>query len=187
MARTFTMLFALIVTASFVAPLGTGARAQEGKPAVIGVVAVQAVMKRALATRSVQDQIELRRSSYQAEISEEENRLRALEAELTRQQSILAPDAFAQRRQEFEQQVAGVQRAVQERRRGLEKAYADGVRKLQVELTRIIGDIARERGIDVVMPRSQILFAADELSLSEEALERLDASMPEVTLDFSSQ
>ena len=83
--------------------------------------------------------------------------------------------------------MASVQRGVQERRRGLEKAYAEGVRKLQVELTRIIGDIAKERGIDIVIPRSQILFAADELSLSEEALKRLDASMPEVTLDFSNE
>lgn len=185
MARTFTMLLALIAAAIFVAP--PPAYAQDGKPAVIGVVAVQAVMKRALATRSIQDQIELRRNSYQSEISGEETRLRELEAELTRQQSILAPEAFAQRRQEFEQQVASVQRSVQERRRGLEKAYADGVRKLQLELTRIIGDIANERGIDVVVPRSQILFAADNLSLSEEALKRLDASMPEVTLDFSNQ
>jgi len=187
MARLFAKIFAVMIIVFAVAHSSGRVWAQDWKPVVVGVVAVQAVMKRALATRSIQDQIELRRNSYQTEISNEETRLRQLEVELTRQQSVLAPDAFAQRRQEFEKQVAAVQRSVQERRRGLEKAYADGVRKLQLELTRIIGAIAQERGIDIVVPRSQILFAVDELSLSDEALKRLDASMPELTLDFSSE
>ena len=116
------------------------ANAQEGKPAVIAIVEVQAIMREAKAAQSIQAQVEAKRSEYQAEISAEETRLRDLEQQLARQQSVLSPEAYTKRRREFESDVASVQRIVVDRRRELDQAYGAGVRQLQVEISKIIGE-----------------------------------------------
>ena len=160
------------------------AKAQDFEPAVIAIVEIQAIMRDAAAAKSIQAQIEARRSQYQAEISAEEGRLREFEQELARQRSVLSPDAYAKRRREFEGDVAAVQRIVVDRRRELDQAYAGGVQQLQLEISNIIAEIAAERGITLVIPEAQTLFVDDNIRISREVLQRLDEKLPDLTLEF---
>ena len=160
------------------------AKAQESEPAVIAIVEIQAIMREAAAAKSIQEQVETRRSRYQKEISAEEARLREFEQELARQRSVLSPEAYAKRRREFEGDVATVQRMVVDRRRELDQAYADGVRQLQTEISQIISEIAEERGITLVLPEAQALFVDKKLRISREVLRRLDERLPDLALEF---
>ena len=160
------------------------ASAQNIEPAVIAIVEIQAIMGDAAAAKSIKAQIEAKRATYQAEISSEEARLRDLEQELARQRSVLSPEAYAKRRREFEGDVAAVQRIVVDRRRELDQAYAGGVRRLQLELSNIIAEIAAERGITLVVPEAQTLFVDKSLRISREVLQRLDERMPDLALEF---
>ena len=55
-----------------------------------------------------------------SEISKEEQRLHEADKAFAKQRSVLTPEAFAEKRRAFEQEVAEVQRLVQERRRELD-------------------------------------------------------------------
>ncbi|MBT7293040.1 MAG: OmpH family outer membrane protein, partial [Rhodospirillaceae bacterium] len=96
----------------------------------------------------------------------------------------LSPEAYAKRRRDFEGDVATVQRIVADRRRELDQAYAGGVRLLQVEISKIIGEIAEEKGITLVLPQAQTLYVDKELRISREVLKRLDERLPDLTLEF---
>lgn len=180
----FIVLVLAVASLAGVAP--SPVLAQDGGPIIVGVVEVQTIMREAKAAQSIQAQLEDKRSEYQSELSAEESRLRELEAELERQRSVLSPEAYAERRREFESEVAVVQRTVQDRRRELDRAYAGGVRQLQEELTEIIGAVAEERGISLVLPDTQTLFVDQALSISQEVLARLDERVSEITLEFPS-
>lgn len=185
--RFILSLCVLLVLAVGVLRLSGGApavKAQELAPAVIGIVEVQAIMREATAAKSLQGQIEARRTQYQIEISAEEERLRGMEQELARQRSILSPEAYAKRRRDFEGDVAAVQRTVVDRRRELDQAYAGGVRVLQIEVTKIIEEIATKKGITLVLPQAQTLYVDKELRISREVLKRLDERLPDVKLEF---
>ncbi len=98
------------------------ARAQQLPPTVAAVIDYQRILREASAARSIREQIEQRRSAYQDEISEEEQRLQEADQAFAKQRSLLTPEALAERRREFEQEVVEVQRLVQERRRELDRA-----------------------------------------------------------------
>jgi len=185
--RFILSLCVLLVLAVGVLRLSGGVpavKAQELAPAVIGIVEVQAIMREATAAKSLQEQIEARRTQYQIEISAEEERLRGVEQELARQRSILSPEAYAKRRRDFEGDVAAVQRIVVDRRRELDQAYAGGVRILQIEVTKIIEEIATKKGITLVLPQAQTLYVDKELRISREVLKLLDERLPDVKLEF---
>jgi len=155
------------------------------KSAVIGVVDVQVILREATAMKSIQKQVEQKRGQFQTEISAQEKRLRDLEQELKRQQSILAADVFETKRRDFEAQVGSVQRDVQERRRVLDQAYNDGLKAVQKELTEIIAAIAKERGFNLVLPSMQTLYSDATMAVTDEALKRLNQRLPDVALKFN--
>lgn len=156
-----------------------------GKPAVIAVVDVQIILREATAMKSIQKQVETKRSQFQGEISGQEKKLRDQEQELKRQQSVLAADAFEAKRRDFEAQVTAVQRDVQERRKVLDQAYGEGLKVVQKELTQVLAEISKEQGFTHVIPTNQLLYADGSSAITEEALKRLNKKLPDVALKFN--
>jgi outer membrane protein len=159
-----------------------GAAAQPLPPAVAAVIDYQRILRDAAAARSIRDQIEARRKVYQTEISKEEQRLHEADKAFAEQRSVLSAEDFAVKRRDFEQEVAEVQRLVQERRRELDRLSAAALDEVKRALIEIVTSIAEERGFNLVLSSSEVLFFARSLDLTEEVLAKLDARLPDVRL-----
>ncbi len=169
----------LALVAALTCPV-TDARAQQLPTTVAAVIDYQRILREASAARSIRDQIEDRRKVYQDEISLEEKRLQEADQAFAKQRSLLTPEALAEKRREFENEVVEVQRLVQERRRELDRASALALNEVKKALIEIVTGIAEERGFNLVLPSSEVLFFARQLDLTEEVLTQLDARLPQV-------
>ena len=158
------------------------AAAQKLPTTVAAVIDYQRILRDAAAARSIREQIEARRKAYQEEISKEEQRLHEADKEFAKQRSVLSTEAFAEKRREFELDVAEVQRMVQERRRELDRMSAAALNEVKEALIEVVTSIAEERGFNLVLPSSEVLFFARSLDLTEEVLAKLDARLPQVQL-----
>ncbi len=160
--------------------LGVAASAQPLPPATAAVIDYQRVFKDARAARAIGDQVDARRQLYQEEIAREEQRLHEADKELARQRSVLSPEAYAERRRGFEQQVAEVQRMVQGRRRQLDQAKAMALNEVRSAMIAIVGELSDVRGFNLVLPTSGVLLFAPQIDLTEEVIGRLDVELPSV-------
>jgi outer membrane protein len=147
---------------------------------VVAVVDVQFILQEAAASKSIQKQLEAQRETYQNEISKQEDRLRAVEQELNRQRSVLSPDEFAQKRREFEQQVADVQRTVQARKRVLDQAFNESMTKVRDTVLQIVTEVAGEQKATLVLAKQQVVLAEKSLDLTSAVLERVNRKLPTV-------
>lgn len=159
-----------------------GADAQKLPATVAAVIDYQRILREAAAAQSIRQQIEARRQAYQEEISKEEQRLHEADKAFARQRSVLSPEAFDEKRREFEQEVAEVQRLVQERRRELDSAAAAALNQVKEALIEIVKGIAEERGFNLVLSSSDVLFFSRSIDLTEEVLAKLDDRLPDVRL-----
>jgi outer membrane protein len=180
--KTVIALAALVVAAWLQPWQHQGAAAQKLPTTVAAVIDYQRILRDAAAARSIRDQIEARRKGYQEEISKDEQRLHEIDKEFAKQRSVLSPEAFADKRRQFEQDVAEVQRKVQERRRELDRLSAAALNEVKQALIAIVTSIAEERGFNLVLPSSEVLFFGRSLDLTEEVLAQLDARLPQVQL-----
>lgn len=146
----------------------------------VAVVDIQRVLRESAASKSIQGQIEKQRASYQQEITKQENELRSAEQELNRQRTLVSPDAFNERRRQFEQRVGNLQRDVQNRKRELDKSFSTAMRTVENSLREIIEQMVTERRLTLVLIKTQTVFAAPELELTEEVMKRLNAKLPSV-------
>lgn len=155
--------------------------AQDAGQLGIVVMDTQRIYREAAAVRGLQKKIDDQRSSYQKELREKEEALRGADQELARQQTVLSPEAFAAKRRELEEQVAKLQGEVQSRRQDLEKEFAFGMKQVQAALVDISREIAEERRSDLVIEKSAVVLVRPELEITQEALERLNQRLPEIT------
>jgi len=147
---------------------------------VAAVVDYQHVLQEAAASKSIAEQMDQRRKVYQDEIAEQEKRLFEAERELSKQRSVLSEDAVSARQQELEAEVQAVRELTQKRRQELEQVSAEAVSKVELALFEVLTSIAEMRGLNVVLPTSQVLFFSRQIDITEEVLAELDATLSEV-------
>lgn len=174
------LILALVLLGLVGASGARGAVAQQLPPAVAAVIDYQRILRDAAAARSIREQIENRRKDYQDEISKEEHRLYEADKAFAKQRSLLTPEAFEDKRRAFEEDVSEVQRMVQERRRELDRVAEIALNEVKTALIEIVTGMAEERGFNLVLPSSEVLFFARKIDLTEDVLAELDAMLPDV-------
>ncbi len=168
-------LILLLWTADQAAP-----RAQELAPPVLAIIDVQKVLRESTAVSALSRKIEEQKVQHQEELREQERALRDADQELARQRSILSPEAYAKKRGELEQRVATLQREARNRKRGLDKVFTQGMKKVQAELDRVAKEIAEERGLDLILSKATVMLVEPEFELTQEAVRRLNDRLPDL-------
>jgi len=153
-----------------------------GGGTIIIVVDLQRILREATAVQALQAQVGAAREAFQSEIRQREEALRRLDQELARERATLAPEVYAQRRQELADQLAALQSDIQERRRQLDQAMNEGMRQVQIELLPVLQQITEEHGADMMIAKNSIVLTRPELEVTDDALARLNARLPTVTV-----
>lgn len=183
-------LHRVILAAIFGVVLLAGERvpvaAEKLEPPVIAIVDMQRVLRESIAAQDMRQRIESHRTEFQTNINQLDESLRAEEQELKRQQAILAPEAFSQKRRQFEEKVTEVQRSVQERIRALDLVLAQATREIEKALVPILIALSEERGFDIAMASNQFIFATKSLDITDEVLTRLNEQLPTVSVTLPS-
>ena len=174
MQQTFLALAAVALIAASSPAIAQSQRSQPAAPAqpaapprgpvepmpapVVIVIDFQEVLRNSAAAKSIQQQLERTRSSYQEDINKKERDLRAAEQELGQQRAVLAPEAFQQRRRDFETRVADVQRDVSAKKRQLDQALEENISKVREQLITIVDELTKETKANMVISRAAIVI-----------------------------
>ena len=111
----------------------------------------------------------------------------ALEEEgraLSEQQSILAPEAFAAKRDEFEAKLRQQNQVMGQRKQILESALNEAQRRISEQMQQIVVEIADEMNLNLVLDgarnKSAIVFARQDIDITEDIIKRLDERLQQV-------
>src|SRR3546814_8419139 len=103
------------------------------------------------AGKKVRAQIDKQYAAYQAEIKKVQDELETARAELAEQQSILPPEMMKEKREKFQKRAEELQRVVQLRKHQLDEMFSQGMRQVEQALVAILKEIAKERGINMII------------------------------------
>jgi outer membrane protein len=148
----------------------------------IAVIDFGAILQNSAAAKSVRDQVEKQSQTYQSEINKREQELRNTEQDLSRQRSVLSPEAFAEKRRQFEANVADFQRQTNARKDQLQIAFDNGMREVQTSAAQILGEVKVERQVNLVFHANALALNDHNLDLTSEVLQRLDKKLPRVAV-----
>jgi len=158
MKKLFTAL--VFATATFTS-VGALAQAERLPAPVIGIVDTDAILRDSLASKSVRLERDKFATQYQTQVAEDEKKLRAEDQELAAQRGVMAPDVFQNRAQEFQKKLADFQTRVRDKQERLDYSFQQSMQEIGQSIYAVAGEVAKERGINTVLARSQILLVVD--------------------------
>lgn len=122
------------------------------------------------------------RKAFQKQVSEQEQRLRQAEQELTRQRAILAPEAFSQKRRAFSEEARRAQSSVQSRRRELDKAFNNTKNEILKNLVVVARQVAEAKKLNILLEKRFVFLSANAMDVTKEIITRLDKRLPKLAI-----
>lgn len=186
--RMHRLLLAVMAVATVL--LSAPAMAQDvEKPPVpsIAIIDVDKVMRESLAVKSARTQIDEIAGNLQEQIAKEEEAMRSEEQQLQQQRAILTPEVYSERRQSLQERAATLQQRARSLRQTLDRGMAQTMQRIQLVLFDEVGKLAEEIGVNLVLPRSQIVVAFDSFDISNEALKRLNERLSEIEMSLQQE
>lgn len=150
----------------------------------IATVNIQDIMQKSTAAQSIKEQLEAKQKTFQAEMSKKEAQFNSEEKELRKQQSVLSAEAFEKKVKAFKTKESAAQKDVQAKRAELDNAFSTSLSQIQKAVYDIVAEMAKEKGYIAVIPTTQLLWADPSLDVTKEVLDKLNTTLPKVTVTF---
>lgn len=169
---------------TLVAEMTATAAQEKSGPANIAVVDVQFLMENSSAAKTARAQIEKVQVTYRKEVERKLEEVTRTYQSLAHERSRLSDEAYQQRMQELRQKAANYQNEAQEHLGKLDLGLRGGLQKIAAAIEGIVNDIAKERKLSVVFPRSSIIGTPTVPDITQDVLKRLNQRTPSVTIDI---
>ena len=140
----------------------------------VGIIDLSEVLRQSQATINVRDLLDEKRAEFQEQFAAREVQLLSREKSLKSKRDIMSKEAYEAEVRLFQDEVAKVQREMQQKRKSLDNAFQQAQDKLRNLAIEIVGDIAKEEKLDLVANRSNVLVFRNQLDLTKIVLARLN-------------
>lgn len=176
-------LMALAVTSALLLP-AVQSHAQEAPaiPVLVGIVDVQRVIASSSAGQSLQKQAEQRRSQIQGDLVAKEKQLRAESDQLNAQRANMAPADFQKQAMALQEKLKAWRQEGEQKRKGFEKSYNDAQKTIFQTLQKVIGEIAVQRKLTLVLNKSVVIVSAQAWDITDSSLAQLNKVLPSVKM-----
>jgi len=152
---------------------------------VIGVVDIQKILADLPVTKEIQKQLENLRKSFATEVGKYEAELRKADTSLAEAQKKLSEAEFAKKRTTFENRIGEVQKIVEGRKAQLDKAFAGAMEKVNAKVMEAISEVAKARGLNLVLFPMSVAYSAENLDVSKEVSEIVKKTLTNVKIEMS--
>lgn len=149
---------------------------------VVAVVDVDSVMGTSQAAKSVAAQRDKWQQTYQNELSGQQKTLNDTKQKLDAERQTMKPEEFQEKARAFEQSVGEFERKVLVRRRALEKSVAIAMGQVERAMYEATAQVAGVHGVNLVLPRSQVILFADNMNLSKEVADAMNRKLSKVEM-----
>ncbi|WP_374373125.1 OmpH family outer membrane protein [Dongia sp.] len=176
-------LMALAVTTALLLP-AIPSEAQEAPaiPVLVGIVDVQRVISSSSAQQSLHKQAEQRRSQIQADLVAKEKQLRAERDQLYAAKANMVPADFQKQDAALQEKVKVWRQEGEQKRKGFEKSYNDAQKIIFQTLQKVVGEIAVQRKLTLVLNKSVVIVSAQAWDITDTALAQLNKTLPSVKM-----
>lgn len=152
----------------------------------IAVINVDETLNKSLVLKDINLKIDKKKEEFQKEVSKKQEDLESEQKKLESRKKLLTKEKFDKEAQEFVKKVENFKAEIENRENILKKASFDALNKVTIELKAIVDDIAKDKSIDVVVNSNQIVFAKEDIDISNQAREALDKKISKVDVIFES-
>ena len=146
----------------------------------IGVVDLNYVLSDSDAAVNAAKQIENYAKQIEEEIKKSDQSLIDEQNLLIESQQIMAPAAFDEKREEYENKVQNYNVTRQEKLMSVDRIVSESRSEVLTALKPILEEISNEKGITVLLEKNSVVLNAENMDITDEALKALNKKLPSI-------
>jgi outer membrane protein len=158
------------------------AQAAQNIPLVVGTVDLQTIVTKSKAGKSLEQALSAKNNAINAEIGKTEQDLRARRQQLDQQRSSMPPADFQAKLTQLDKEFEAWRKNASAKRKELAMARNKGLDQIFKVLDVVIKDIAKQRGLTLIINKSLVVMAAEDWDITAEVQKGLDAKLPKVNI-----
>ena len=146
----------------------------------IGVIDLNKILSDAKAAIAAAEQIEEIAIEIENEIKLSDEEMVKEQNSLIESQSIMAPEAFESKRNEYEISVQKYNNERQAKLMKIDELIAISRNDILNAVKPILEEISNEKGITIVLEKASIMLNAEKMDITNEVLKKLNKSLPTI-------
>ncbi len=146
----------------------------------IGVIDLNKILSDADAAITASEQIEEIAIEIENEIKLSDEEIIKEQNSLIESQSVMAPEAFEARRNEYENKVQKYNNERQSKLMKIDELIAVSRNDILNALKPILEEISNEKGITIILEKTSIMLNAEKMDITSDVLKKLNKSLPTI-------
>ena len=178
--RKYSILLFALISLSFL----INVHADDYPNTSIAIIDINELLNNSKVAINANKQIEEISIKIQEDLAAKEQTLLDEQKKLIEAQSIMAPEAFEENRIEYENNVQNFQIASQNTLVKLDNMVAILRAQILDEVKPILEEIAKERGITVILEKGTVILNADNMDITKLVMKQLNKNLPKIKVEF---
>ncbi len=150
----------------------------------IAIVDIDRAINESSAYISLQSTLEKQNLIYQKELKDYETKIMALDKEITQNPNKLDQNQLKKLREELSKFEIEAQKIIQERRVSLDNIFSKSMEQIKVLLFNITAKIAKEQNIQLILPKSQTLYNANSIDITNQVVQILNKNLKTIDVQL---
>lgn len=150
----------------------------------IGIVDLNKILTESKAAIDATKQIAKIQENVELEIKESDEKIIAERSKLIEQQSVMAPEAFQLKVQDFEKKAQQYQIDRQEKLQNLDNIVQNTRFQILQEVEPILDEISSELGITVLLWKDSVILSAANMDITDLIIKELNSKFPKIEINL---
>ena len=150
----------------------------------IGVLDLNMILLDAKAAKNAAEEIDKIAKDIENELKVSDENMLKEQNKLIEAQSIMAPEAFEEKRKEYEEQIQNYNIERQKKLLSIEKLVEDSRNIILDNLKPILEEISEKKGITIILEKGTVLLNADTMDITKEVIKALNKKLPKIEVSL---
>ncbi len=150
----------------------------------IATINIDRISKEAKVVKNIAKQISAKRDKFQKGITKQEKKLEKEKDKLEAKKNVLSESALKKEQLKFFKKVEKLKKDATKKDKLLKKAYTTSIKKVNDIVGEVVNDIAKKRGLLVVLPSSQVVFSVKGIDITSQVVVKLDKKISKMKVKF---
>jgi len=157
-------------------------QSQAQLPVVLGIVDFTAVMIESKAGKGLKVQADKLAAAFEADFKKQGKAFNDAQRKLDEQRSTLTNEDLQKKVADLNAQGKKIKDGFDERKKNLDDAFNKARDQIKDALLQIVVDIAKKRGMTLVLNKGDTVLSAEGFDFTDEAMKRLNDKLPSVKM-----
>jgi len=157
-------------------------QSQAQLPVILGIVDFTAVMVESKAGKGLKVQADKLAAAFEADFKKQGKAFNDAQRKLDEQRSTLAKEDLQKKVADLNAQGKKLKDGFDERKKTLDDAFNKARDQIKDALLQIVVDIAKKRGMTLVLNKGDTVLSAEGFDFTDEAMKRLNDKLPSVKM-----